>query len=107
MSLCRSVEDELTRWYEDSSHKALLVTGARQVGKTFAVREFMYENVVRMYPLSLREFLVALGVREWGLEEALVFCSDNVQVDGSICFIPWYLLMFCRAVEETPLLVSW
>ncbi|MBR3225440.1 MAG: ATP-binding protein [Atopobiaceae bacterium] len=48
-----------------------------------------------------------LGVREWGLEEALVFCPDNVQVDGSICYLPWYLLMFCRAVEETPLLVSW
>lgn len=51
MSLWRSVNDQIARWYEDPSHKALLVTGARQVGKTYAIREFAethYESVLEI-----------------------------------------------------------
>ncbi len=41
ISLYRSVSDKLARWHGDPMRKALLVTGARQVGKTFAIREFI------------------------------------------------------------------
>ena len=37
--LRRKVEKELLDWKE-TSHKALLVTGARQIGKSYAIREF-------------------------------------------------------------------
>ncbi len=48
-----------------------------------------------------------MGVSEWGIGEGLVFCQGNVQVDRSICYLPWYMLMFCKANNEEPLLVSW
>ena len=38
--LNRKINAELERFYADPSGKALLLTGARQVGKTFSVREF-------------------------------------------------------------------
>ena len=38
--LKRKIDAELERFYADTSRKALLLTGARQVGKTFSVREF-------------------------------------------------------------------
>ncbi len=38
--LQRKIEKELKRWL-DKSNKALLVTGARQVGKTFIIRSFL------------------------------------------------------------------
>ena len=38
--LNRKINEELERFYADPSGKALLLTGARQVGKTFSVREF-------------------------------------------------------------------
>ena len=38
--LKRKIDTELERFYADTSKKALLLTGARQVGKTFSVREF-------------------------------------------------------------------
>lgn len=47
--LKRKIETELNHFYNDSSRKALLLTGARQVGKTFSVREFgksHYESFV-------------------------------------------------------------
>lgn len=46
-----------------------MITGARQVGKTFIVREFArtvpvgYMSEVMMYPLDFEEFLIANGVQ--------------------------------------------
>ena len=36
----RKIEKELQRFYESSDKKALLITGARQVGKTYIIRDF-------------------------------------------------------------------
>lgn len=36
----RKVESELQRWLESGTDRALVVTGARQVGKTYLVRDF-------------------------------------------------------------------
>ncbi len=38
--ISRKIERELQRFYDSDEKKALLVTGARQVGKTFIIREF-------------------------------------------------------------------
>ncbi len=38
--ISRKIEKELQRFYDSDEKKALLVTGARQVGKTFIIREF-------------------------------------------------------------------
>ncbi len=42
--LKRKIYDELVAWKKDDDHKALVIKGARQVGKTFIVREFAKEN---------------------------------------------------------------
>ena len=38
--LSRKILNELMLWKEKEKHKSLIIYGARQVGKTFAVREF-------------------------------------------------------------------
>ena len=38
--ISRKIEKELQRFYDRDEKKALLITGARQVGKTFIIREF-------------------------------------------------------------------
>ena len=48
-----------------------------------------------------------MGVTEWKIDEAKVFCQGNVQVDEAITYLPWYMLMFCKAHEDAPLLVTW
>ncbi|MBR3226599.1 MAG: hypothetical protein IKF78_14890 [Atopobiaceae bacterium] len=48
-----------------------------------------------------------MGVLEWKIGEAKVFCPGNVHVDGPIAYLPWYMLMFCKTHEDAPLLVSW
>ena len=40
----RKIESELRRFHDDTTRKALLLTGARQVGKTYIVRKFGKAN---------------------------------------------------------------
>lgn len=47
--LRRKALEEFAAWRDEHGNRALLVTGARQVGKTYLVREFLhaeYENVI-------------------------------------------------------------
>ena len=49
--LKREIDSRLREWKADKNHKALLLTGARQVGKTYSVRKFAeqeYENFVEI-----------------------------------------------------------
>ena len=49
--LRRKALDQFEDWYRYRTKQALLVTGARQVGKTYLVREFArthWENVVEI-----------------------------------------------------------
>ena len=42
---------QMERWFENRTHQDLLVTGARQVGKTYLTREFArthWENVAEI-----------------------------------------------------------
>ena len=36
----RSISDKLTEWKREPDRKPLIIIGARQVGKTYSVREF-------------------------------------------------------------------
>lgn len=38
--IARKIEKELQRFHDAHEKKTLLITGARQVGKTFIIREF-------------------------------------------------------------------
>lgn len=46
----RKIENKLVAWKESTKKKALLITGARQIGKTYIIREFAkkyYEHSLR------------------------------------------------------------
>ena len=52
MVLKRKVTEQLLRWKE-TSDKALLVTGARQIGKSFSIREFGKSNYKTYFEANL------------------------------------------------------
>ncbi len=51
----RKIISKLKDWYE-KSNKALMITGARQVGKTYIIREFLKENIGEEYYLEFNLF---------------------------------------------------
>ena len=42
-----------------------------------------------------------LDVDEWNFEKAYVFCKDNVEVEGKVRYLPWYMAMFLKQ-EQMP-----
>ncbi len=73
----RKIAKRLEQFYNDKSKKALLVTGARQVGKTFTVRDFgksHYESFVEINFLENKR-AVDLFVNASGSEDLLLRLS--------------------------------
>ncbi len=52
--LRRKIITEIERWYQEST-SGLLIDGARQVGKTTAIREFLNENHIKHVEFNLLE----------------------------------------------------
>ena len=50
--LRRKVTNRLLNW-KSNSHKALLVTGARQIGKSYAIRTFGKDNYASYFEANL------------------------------------------------------
>ncbi|MBQ8347233.1 MAG: hypothetical protein IJY17_06490 [Alphaproteobacteria bacterium] len=48
----------------------------------------------------------ALNVKEWGLEEGIVFCSGNIERDEKTLYLPWYMAMFFKQQDLSGLKVS-
>ena len=42
--LYRKVYEHLDKWYKTKTNKALLVTGARQIGKTYIIKQYLKDN---------------------------------------------------------------
>ena len=64
MDLKRRGEKNIRKWYEDGEKKALLVTGARQVGKTHAIRSALKDEGASLFEINLIETPAAVNVLE-------------------------------------------
>ena len=51
----RKIENQLKEWEADNNKKALLITGARQIGKSYIVREFGKNNYKSFIELNFLE----------------------------------------------------
>lgn len=71
VELKRDIYDKLLQWKKDDSGQVLQVSGARQVGKTYILKKFAYENFRHVIYISMAEpsgeqFLQCLDkVNEW------------------------------------------
>lgn len=53
--LFRKINNKILQWFTNDLKKALLVTGARQVGKTFTIRKFLKDNSRSFVEFNLYE----------------------------------------------------
>ena len=56
----RKIELFIKNWIDSPSKKALLITGARQVGKTFSIRKTLKENAASFVEINFLENSAAL-----------------------------------------------
>lgn len=90
--LKRKITDKLRLW-KQSSGKALLITGARQIGKSYAIREFAKENYKSYFEINLllnKEALKALqnatNTTDF-INRILLFCSNPLVEHNTLIFI--------------------
>ena len=100
MSLYRSVSDKLARWHNDPMRKAMLITGARQVGKTFAVREFVRDAYETSLEINFIETPQAKAIFEGDLDAAAII--SNLTAFSGQPLQPGRSAIFFDEIQECP-----
>lgn len=99
----RKIEARLQRFYEQEEKRALLITGARQVGKTYSIREF---------GKSFRSFVEINFLENVSAKELFVNVTDSkdillrLSLLTSEPLIPGETLIFLDEVQECKELVT-
>ena len=95
----RIIDLHLLKWKEDRYRKPLLLRGARQVGKTYAVRRLgqTFTNFVEVNFEQLKE---AALIFEKDLSPEKMIASLSILLKSSI--IPGETLLFLDEVQEAP-----
>lgn len=87
----RVLIDKLREWKDRSGHKPLVIRGARQVGKTWLMKEFAkteYKNYVYIN-FDDNEVLNNVFVRDFDIDRILmaISVSENVEIDSDTLLI--------------------
>lgn len=103
--LWRSVMRTMHAWKEGRTRQSLLMTGARQVGKTTAVREFASEVGERLIEVNFLERPEAVEMLSAATSagDFLLRLSVVTGVDA----IPGETLLFLDEIQECPDVLTW
>lgn len=100
MLLRRSAYQALLDWKNQPEHLALLITGARQVGKTFLVREFGKAEYQCFLEINFIETPSAMTIFDGDLDAKTLIASLTVFSD--VPLIPGSTLVFFDEIQECP-----
>ena len=98
--LRRQFYDILLKWKENPKKKALLVTGARQIGKTSLIRQFGRERYRRFVELNFLETPRAAEIFRAGRDADTVLLGLTALLGVSL--LPGETLIFFDEIQECP-----
>ncbi|WEV47537.1 AAA family ATPase [Bifidobacterium sp. ESL0690] len=104
MALFRKVYQDLLNWKNNKTTQACLVTGARQVGKTFIINEFgrnEYEHYIHLDLIEQPEMLSTFNTAN-GAEELFLAISAFAGAE----MVPGNTLIFIDEVQECSKIVT-
>ncbi len=102
--ISRKIEAELQNFLTDENRKALLITGARQVGKTFIIREFGHQHFRSFVELNFIEKPEAKALFENARDSKDILLRLSLLADGDL--IPGETLIFLDEVQECKEIVT-
>lgn len=98
--LYRKAMQELEAWRTEKTHQALLVTGARQVGKTTIVREFARKKYEDLAEINFVETPSAAQTLNAATNEKDLLLRLSVLAESISCQAKrFFSLMRCRNAE--------
>lgn len=102
--LKRRIEQELVKWKNQPKRKALLLLGARQIGKSFIVREFAKREYTSYVEINFYE--------QTDARQALATASNMQDFLTRLSFfsngdlVPWHSLVILDEIQECPDVVT-
>lgn len=103
--LKRKIETELERFLHDAKKSALLITGARQVGKTYSIREFGKKNFDSFVEFNFIKDKTARSIFENAQDEKDVLFRLSAVADRRL--IPGKTLIFLDEIQKCPEAVTY
>lgn len=100
MALKRAALANLEQWKDDPNHRALLITGARQVGKTYLVREFARTHYEAFLEINFVRTPSAAAIFEDDLDANTVIA--NLTAFSGTALVPGKTLIFLDEIQECP-----
>lgn len=96
----REIYERLLKWKDDIRRKPLIIYGARQVGKTFVIKEFGEKEFEDLIVLNCDKDERITGVFENGFRtERLI---SDIEIITGKKIIPGKSLIFIDEIQETP-----
>lgn len=100
MAIERNLDKQLETWKNRENHKALLIDGARQVGKTFAVRKFAQQHYEVFLEINFVESPGAKTIFEGDLDADTIIIGLTAY--SGVPLIPGKTLIFFDEIQECP-----
>jgi hypothetical protein len=98
--LKRKILDTLETWYQSGHYKAPVLYGARQVGKTTAIREFAKVRYKYLVEVNFVKSPIAMQAFDGELSTKTIV--TNLSAMGYGPFIPGETLLFFDEIQECP-----
>ena len=99
--LRRDVIDEIKKWKDDSKRKCLVIRGARQVGKTYAVQRFGVEEYESFVEINFLENPSMKNIFSGDLDSKTIRTNISLYIPESR-IIPGKTCLFLDEIQECP-----
>ncbi|MDD3402771.1 MAG: AAA family ATPase [Hespellia sp.] len=96
----RHITEELMKWKNDKNKKAMLLTGARQIGKTYIIREFGKANYEHFIEINFVENQNADRIFEKASTADEMITNLTAYVSKKL--VPGKTLIFLDEIQECP-----
>ncbi len=103
--LKRKVSNQLKEWKKKSDKKCLMISGARQIGKTFSVREFAMGNYSSFIELNFYEKPEYKQIFNGNLDVDTLMMNISLYVEDAV-FISGDTLILLDEIQECPQAIS-
>lgn len=96
----REITQDLIKWKNESHKKALLITGARQIGKTYIIRQFGREHYEQFVEINFIENEAAANIFKNAKTAEEIIINITALVAKKL--IPGKTLIFFDEIQECP-----
>ncbi len=100
-NLRRDITEEFKKWKDNPKHKCLLVRGARQVGKTFAIERFCEKEYDSFIEINFLESPSMKKIFSGNLDAKTIKTNISLYIPGSR-FISGKTCLFLDEIQECP-----